>query len=291
MRFHRLLSRFMLLAAFTPCVLPGAVHAAVIYDGFGYAPGEDLSIENGGDGWGGSWDHNCCFQTFTTGSGLAFGALAVTPGAAQTPVVPAPPNNVSIYTRSFGSSLGADNTTVFFSFLLRPDTDFGFYGGINLGTPGSTDFFVGKSGIIPGSDTPSNPGGTPVANYSLEGNKMVVQSGVAAVAGTTVLLVVRVEFHDGMDDVLDLYVNPTLGGTLPAVSDATLALPNVALNYLYINNATGWTTDEIRLGSTFADVTPTPAPATSLLMAGGLAAVALGRRRDKRTSQAAAPAG
>jgi hypothetical protein len=280
MRFHRLLSRLALLAALTPGILPAGAYAAAIYDGFGYPPGnEPLAGKNGGTGWGGPWSDTCCAgSTRTTASGLSFGALAVTPGAATTPAgPPPPPETISIHSRAFGTSFGADNTTLFFSFLLRPDANFGFYAGINLGHTGS-DFFVGKSGFIPGTTTP-------VANYSLEGGGMIAQSSVAAVAGTTVLLVMRAQFHDGIADLLDLYVNPTPGGALPAASDATLALPDVgSLDFLFINNASGWTTDEIRLGDTFASVSPTAVPIapSQLLFLGGLGLIVLARRRSVR---------
>jgi hypothetical protein len=280
MDFRRLLSRIILPAALISGVLAGTARAVIIYDGFDYPPGgEELAGKNGGTGWGGAWAHDCCAQALTTASGLSFGGLAVTPGAATTSV--APPVTVSRYLRAFGTSFGADNTTLFFSFLLRPDADFGFYGGINLGSAGG-DFFVGKSGIIPGSQPE-----VPVFNYSLEGGGMIDQSDVAAVAGTTVLLVLRAQFHDGSDDVFDLYVNPTPGGALPAGSDAELALPNVDLDFLIMNNATGWTTDEIRLGATFAEVTPlasVPVPSPLFLMAGGLAGLATVRRRGARAA-------
>ena len=53
-----------------------------------------------------------------------------------------------------------------------------------------------------------------------------------------------------------------------------------------INNAGAWTLDDIRLGETFADVTPAavPAPPVALLLAGGLIAGVLMRTRGKRRS-------
>ena len=76
-------------------------------------------------------------------------------------------------------------------------------------------------------------------------------------------------------------VNSSRAGlALPGVADATLTNVDLDLlnnNFLYINNPGGWTIDEIRLGSTFAAVTPTaiPVPSSSMLIAGGLAAFVL----------------
>jgi hypothetical protein len=266
MRHDGLLSRFILLAVLAAGVLPYGARAAVVYDGFGYPPGADLSGQNGGVGWSGAWFNQGGAQTVTTAAGLSFGNLAVTPGAATTPV-----DNgiVSTYPRFFADPLGADGTTLYLSFLLRPESDFGFYGGLNLG-----GYFVGKSG--------------PVATYSLEGGALnnIESSSVVAQAGTTVLLVLKVRFQGG-DDIFDLFVGPVPGTAEPLVADAHMTNANLNLaapnNSLYINNPGGWTIDEIRVGPTFADVTPAavPAPFSPLLIALGLVAVGLARRRAK----------
>ena len=65
-----------------------------------------------------------------------------------------------------------------------------------------------------------------------------------------------------------------------AVADATLTnvdLDLITNNFLYINNPGGWTIDEIRLGSTFAEVFPSavPLPSSPLLLAVGLISVRL----------------
>src|SRR5262249_40433311 len=107
-----------------------------------------------------------------------------------------PPNqgsSVSFFVRNTATTYGADNTTEYFSFLLRPDAGFGFYGGINLG-----NLFVGRSGDQ--------------ADYGLEGpTNDLSLSTVPVVVDTTVFLVVRVDFLPG-DDRISLYVDPTPGG-------------------------------------------------------------------------------
>jgi len=98
---------------------------------------------------------------------------------------------------------------------------------------------------------------------------------------STVFLVMKAQFLAPFD-IFDLYVDPLPGAAEPLQADAELSGFNLgATNFLYINNAGGWTIDEIRIGSTFAAVTPTsvPEPASLLLVMMGLAAIALARRR------------
>jgi hypothetical protein len=264
MRFDRLSIKLVVLVSLAVSV--AGAHAATVYDGFGYPPGLDLAGHNGGNGWTGAWFNQGGAPTLTTAADLSFSDLAVTPGAATTPTG----NGITTYPRFFPNNLGADSSTLFLSFLLRPEAGFGEYGGMNLG-----GFFVGKSGL-------------PVTTYSLEGGSVgnVAASNVVAQAGTTVFLVMRGQFQAG-NDIFDLFVNPEPGLALPAAADATLTnvdLDLFANNFLYINNPGGWTIDEIRLGATFADVSPAaiPVPSSVLLIAGGLMAAGLARGRVRR---------
>src|SRR5688500_16052797 len=118
MRSHRSPTRLILLASVILWLLPGIARAGVVYDGFGYQPGVDLHGQNGGFGWGGAWFNQGGAPTVTTAAGLGFGALAVTPGAATTPTPPFV--DVSTYPRLLADPIGADNTTLYLSFLLRP---------------------------------------------------------------------------------------------------------------------------------------------------------------------------
>jgi len=79
-------------------------------------------------------------------------------------------------------------------------------------------------------------------------------SGVAPVVGKPALLVVKMEFKDGHDH-FTLYVNPTPGKPEPAgVLKDDLDLEFAEMLFLYSRAA--WSVDEIRLGTTSADVTP-----------------------------------
>lgn len=240
--------------------LPHSALADVVYEGFDYPVGSSLAGQNGGSGWAGAWN-TPGGADLTISTGLSFGGLATSGGS----VVSAPyqpPNDgssVSYFFRNTASTYGADNTTTYFSFLLHPEAGFGFYGGINIG-----NLFVGRSGNQ--------------ADFGLEGPANDVSlSSVPVVVDTTVLLVVRVDFLAGNDHV-SLYVNPTPGGPEPPTPDVFKTDLDVGtINSVVINNYGGWLTDDIRIGSTFASVTPAaavPEPSALVLLAAGLPVLA-----------------
>jgi hypothetical protein len=244
------------------------------YEGFNYAPGSSLNSQNGGSGWSGAWGTPGGLDATIAAASLTFGTLPVASGSVST-AGSQPPNqgsSVATWIRNLGTSAGADNTTTYFSFLLRPDAGFGFYGGVNLG-----GVFVGVSGNQ--------------SFYGLEGpaNDLSL-SAVPVVAGQTVLLVLRADFHAG-NDALTLYVNPTPGGPEPGVASVVKSDLDVgAVTSLTINNYGGFTTDEIRIGSSFADVAPAaaaaPEPGYGLMvaLAGGAFFGANQRTRRRRRS-------
>src|SRR5262249_43998685 len=147
----------------------------------------------------------------------------------------------------------------------------GFYGGLNFG-----GVFIGLSGNQ--------------SFYGLEGpvNDLSL-SPVAAVSGEAVLLVLEAQFQTG-DDRLSLFVNPTAGNPQPAVAGAVKTNVDVGtVSSLVINNYGGFTVDEIRIGDSFAAVTPTaavPEPGSVVLAGIMLAMLAAGRRRFSAGSNA-----
>ena len=87
-------------------------------------------------------------------------------------------------------------------------------------------------------------------------------------------------------DTYQLYINPTLGETAPAMANATATYADTdTLNTLrYVVHSTlvagDPSIDEIRVGTTFADVVGVPEPATiGLAATAGL--LALRRRRAR----------
>jgi hypothetical protein len=236
---------FTLLAS--PAVRAGSVSAS---EGFDYPPGISLNALNGGSGWSSPWSTPGGLD-LTTSGGLTFGDLAVSGGAASS-AGSQPPNqgsSVAFWFRDLSTTLGADNTTVFLSFLLRPDAGFGFYGGLNFG-----NVFIGRSGNQ--------------SFYGLEGpTNDISLSTVPVVQDQTVLLVLQADFLPG-NDRLSLFVDPTPGQPEPATADVLKTDLDVgSVGNLVINNYGGYTVDEIRIGSSFDAVTPVPEPRGSLVLA------------------------
>jgi hypothetical protein len=263
-------------------LVPRVAHAALVADeNFNYSGGAALDTQAGGIGFSGPWN---------TGNGNALpaapGARTIQPGTLGFGTTG---NHVFIDTggendRNLASSLGTPGTTDYFSFTLMPDSaiDPNTSAGLILGGS-TTRVFFGKPSV--GANT----------DYTIEiaGGANQQDSGVPAVQDVPVFLVVQAEFESGDGTILDLYVNPTPGAPQPAVANATLSDVDIgSLTYLGVNSfgpvstplVTGMDSSlgEIRIGTTFADVTPVPEPSAISLLAIGVAALC--RRRSRPAS-------
>jgi len=257
--------RTALTLALTVVGLPSA-RAVVTYDGFNdYAIGSSIWGQDGGSGWGRSWQDGG-LEVLVTAPGLTYAGLPTAPGAATS--LP-PSSSVAWYTRLLAAPVGIDNSTLYLSFLLRPQAGqpLSDYGGLNLG-----DLFVGKSGINAGTDP----------RYGLEGpTDDISSSSVAASPGETVFLVLKANFLPG-NDHFDLFVNPLPGLLEPMTADATKSNRDVGMtDFIAINNAGNWTIDEIRIGDSFAAVSGAPVPGVPALLLGGLGVLAARRGRGR----------
>jgi hypothetical protein len=149
--------------------------------------------------------------------------------------------------RTLLQALGAAGTTRYISFLVQPvsfDPVFSFFGLALFGSTGA--LFVGK------------PGAFATDQYVIEdfGSANQFVSGVPVVVGRTALLVVKLNFNAGQD-VVTLYVDPTPGRTEPGSTAVkqNLDLGNVVALTFFSAGATS-IIDEIRIGTTYADVVP-----------------------------------
>lgn len=222
------------------------------YDGFDYAPaGSDLLGGNGGSGFSSAWKaggfNASLNDNYDIASGsLSFGFLATSGNRVQSSATEA----IAGVTRDLQVPLGADGTTRYISFLLRPEGVVGegvFNGffGVTLEQAGEPEIFSGK------------PGADDTGHYVIEdrGGAGQVTSGVSVAAGQTAFLVIKAEFRAGAD-VFTLYVNPTPGGPEP-ISGATKSDSDVGtVAGLTIYSSGAFSIDELRVGETFADVTP-----------------------------------
>jgi hypothetical protein len=237
-----------ILAASAVLVASAPARASqVAYEGF--SPSFPI-YANGGTGFNGPWTQggfNVSGSGYTpVEDSLCVAKLPTSGGSVSGPAFSA----INGAVRDLASPLGQDNTTVYLSFLVQPQGTLhagvfrGFFGLTLNGSLGS-ELFVGK------------PGGGADDQYVLEarGGAFQVPSGTSAVVGRTTLLVVRADFRPGKD-VFTLYVNPRLRDPEPSSGavEADLDLGLVTRVGLYSTGA--FAVDEVRIGTTYADVVP-----------------------------------
>ena len=122
-----------------------------------------------------------------------------------------------------------------------------------------------------------------VGDYVVEsrGGNGQADSGIAAVTGQTTLLVLRADFTSGIDK-FTLYVNPTPGGAEPLAGAGKQDVDIGAVTGLTLYSTGAYSVDEIRVGTTFADVVPTvPEPSSVIMLAIGVGGLAAFRRRAR----------
>ena len=261
----------MLLAAVVVLASSSSQAALLTYEGFPYIPSGPLSIDgqNGGTGWDANWGQflgNAVSYSTTNGS-LADPSGLLFKGS-----------NSVFTTGGFGGRFfttpinwATPGIPMYFSILIRPANTpaTNHYYGLQIFSNGANtgdghDLFVGKNG------SGLNWGLQYSTNDITGASNVFVNafSGVAAAANQTVLLVVRVDFNFGSPDVFSLYVNPTPGAAEPGVASATITNDIGTQNGLALNSGNGANAffDEIRLGQTFASVTPTSGAADPNLL-------------------------
>lgn len=269
--------------------------ALIVYEGFDYLDGITGTTVNtlvgdsaGGQGWTAPWTNGQENGSAANGSvgvespGLAYAALAVTGQALSDPTSASRGAR-----REFDATgLGADGTSVWFSAL---------YQHTNAGSDFRVKFFADSSLILTGSNYATAANSGIGFNYSgtnglrIENQATQLGTGTVLANFTTHFVVGRVDFQAGNDDVR-LWVNPALDAGAPADLDAAQfqstalqATLGQAVAVRWGGSGTGLI-DEIRLGTTFAEVTPVPEPA-ALAALSALAAVgwALVRRRRQHS--------
>jgi hypothetical protein len=225
---------------------------SLAYDGFNYATG-NLAGQNGGTGWTAAW---------TSSGGTA---QVQSPGATY-PSLNTVGNKAFISASDQNSRIltaglqGTGDSTVWASFIgQRTGANnvrfFGltFYEG---GTAAAQErFSIGEN-----SNNNSDLWGARFTNAS----SGIVNSTVSI--NTQSLLLVRVNYHAAANDDLYLWVNPNLSAGEPAIGTAaasSIGLWNMVFDRISIRGGTlnGGNIgeayyDELRIGTTFADVSP-----------------------------------
>ena len=247
--------------------------AQTVYEGFDYtgiAPQDELGGDtNGGSGWSGAWSTGSNSYTVTTSGSLSFGSLQTSGNA-----IIGQNGAVDLVSRDLSSSYG-DGDSFWISFLAAADaTDPGNRHQLRMRNSSGDDLF--------NFELLRNSGG-----IALDGTLLSQDTSDVSLGSTARLLVANISFDSGGTSTAQYWIDPTgLGGASPtgsAYDSGSLTLSSVGtVSNIELFSSDGVSSfDEIRLGDTFASVTPIPEPSSFALLAGvlGLSLVMLRRRR------------
>lgn len=260
----------------------GTSHAALLtYDGFeDYTVGTGLSGGSQGTGWTSNWTADVAATTQTKslvdGNGLVDGgvkALRMMPTTNQSDLG-------NFMSRNFASQSG----DLYISFLIRHENGIGnddFYNfQVTNGLTGNTAAAMGV-GI-------RNAGGSPFfARVGSSSSGQTTNATTNAAINTTYLLVAKFS-KDGSANYnrVDLFINPSSTAE-PGMASAT-ATSNVtgltSLSTFTVRNFQPEANDtlffdELRIGTSFADVLPVPEPSSAMLLLFSATAFVFRRRR------------
>ncbi len=232
------------LAALTIATV-AAADGLIASEGFNYGGTPNLQGANGGTGWSSPWSKLSQIPTGAIPEGMNWPDLPTTGGSAYTAGYSSA--DYTRYSRVIGAYT-APNDEIYISFLLRPNLGYGVGGGLAFGT--------WENGIVVGIAT-----GT--GHYGLAGLQgPAVPSSTPLVQNQSALLVVRVVKNADATITWSLHVNPSVGPLEPAGFDATLTIPGTSLpQALMIYNDGGFSTDEIRVATTWSAALGLPEPA------------------------------
>lgn len=284
----RLLTPLAAAACGAVLCLPTAAPAGFIaYEGFNYPVtnlprGTPLNGQNGGTGFSGPWSvlpgsptPPTNYVINTTGS-LSYPGLSTSGNQASIEQS----SQINGLRRSFSQDLNGQ--VYYLSALIRPlgTVATAQFFGLALDSLGGTDVFVGK---------PGNANQWSLENVGGTGQS---RSNYTAVSGQTDLLVLKMDLTSGLDE-FTLWVNPILGPTDPPSFSAFKGDVNVGeLDGLVLYSTGAFAIDEIRLGTSFAEVTPAAVPEPSslaLLSLCGLCGAGAAWRRRRKALAAVCP--
>jgi hypothetical protein len=261
----------------------GFAHAGtLVYDGFetpgDYTAGNLESQTGGSSDWDSAWaDNNNNDALLASTDSLTYNNLVTQDGSATTS---GGTSNRVHYTRTFDTFNASANDPIWFSALLQR----------NAGTNGwNVQFGDVVDEQTHGFGFGHDNGNTDVQAV-IQGSEGSTSTATAIVNDTTYFVVGRYIIDAGLTnpthEVLDLWVNPDLHEDLASQpigsGDSFLERSFSGTTFdtvnIYVHQNTEIKLDEIRLGTTQADVMPVPEPGSLALAASGVLLLA-GRRR------------
>jgi len=226
---------------------PSAKATLIAYDGFNYAAGQTVVGQGTNAGWSGAGDPytisagnstNASIEAsdMNTGNGL------LTSGNQLNLDGSAPGGNEGVY-RNLGATYNTAGNIYWFSALMQVDNNLGVsYAGVSLFSNSNEDFFFGQRNHANTWGIEQHAGST-------------ANSLVSAANSTSAFLVVEL---NGITHTASLYVNPNLStGAIPAKASTSLTFTDFSFNRFRAEaGVETLDVDELRLGTTYADVTP-----------------------------------
>jgi hypothetical protein len=248
------------------------IGSTIAYEPFNYSPAGAPVVGDGGNGSTGFANNWYGDSSFTIATGNLTAPVAV-PAPSGNRVTAAAFGGNRNLSRDLSQPLGADNSTAYFSFVMEPEGIVGngaFQGwfGFNL--------IAGLRSIVVGKDSFHG-------TYSLQDNlgDQPVETNVQLVSGQPHFFVLAANFLPG-NDLYRLYIDPPAGQPQPATAAAILNFDLQTIPTIGLTGPGAFGFDELRIGTTWADVTAVPEPASlplaSVALVVGVAALL--RRRE-----------
>jgi len=264
------MKRLSLVLIGVGCLLFQAQATLLFSDGFGYNTG--FLAGNINPGSGDKWGPSATPITVASGS-LAYSGLVDLPGDNK---LSDAWGTASSITNGFASTTSG---TIYYSFLLDVTTAPGANSYLTSLNPGTTP--PGGSGDAITMYFGTVTGGTTFKLGVRGGGSSTVNTPSTYSVGTTYLIVLGYDFG-AADHNMSLWVNPTPGGSMPSATvtqtPGTKATSIANVGFKAQGTTGTFLIDDLRIGTTWGDVTPTPEPSTFALAGLGMLGLILARR-------------
>ncbi|MEK6247022.1 MAG: PEP-CTERM sorting domain-containing protein [Planctomycetales bacterium] len=245
------------------------------HDSFDYADNANVQGQTGGSGWGtNAWAGSNKVDAFTPGYTYTDTSSNVLTVAGNRTISD---NNTEGVNRTLSSSYGSDSTSVWVSALIS-----GAAAGEETNISLSDNFFLGQG-----------TNGTGSTNWTIGDSTGVLDTSSTSSVGNTTFLVALIDFSLGAETAW-YWLDPLLSSD-PTKSSSEAGSGGTSVADFTFNQALLWFSvkddgyiDELRIGTTYADVSPhtpppVPEPVSILLAASGLIGLAGARRRRRQS--------